>query len=117
MLHNSCLFCKIANKEIEIELVAENGGVIAIKDINPKAPVHYLIIPKQHMCSMADFPSSGSLAAEMFEMVKKLAEKLEEPKAFNIVSNNGAPAGQVVMHLHWHFLSGKNIYEEGGFSL
>ena len=117
MLNNSCLFCKIANKEIECEVVAENDGVFVIKDINPKAPIHYLIIPKQHMCSMADFPSSGGLAKEMFEMVKTLAEKLEEPKVFNIVSNNGAEAGQMIMHLHWHFLSGKNIYEEGGFSL
>lgn len=86
---------------------------MVIQDINPKAPVHYLVIPKLHIANinnLEDTQDHNLIIQEMFKMIKKLAKALPEPHAFNLISNNGAPAGQCVFHMHWHFLAGKNIY-------
>ncbi|MCK4517704.1 HIT domain-containing protein [Candidatus Babeliales bacterium] len=109
---SDCIFCKIIEKKIPASIVTENDDVIVIKDIAPKAPIHYLVIPKIHVESinhLQETPEHNKAVSEMFAMIKKLASNLEDPKAFNLVSNNGAEAGQCVFHMHWHFLSGKNI--------
>lgn len=111
-----CLFCKIINKEISSKIIDENEHVIVIEDIQPRAPIHYLIIPKIHVAninSMDETEEHYIAAREMFKMIKKLAKNLPEPKSFNLISNNGAEAGQSVFHMHWHFMSGKNIYTSG----
>jgi histidine triad (HIT) family protein len=111
-----CVFCKIVSGELESAIVAESEHVLAIKNIQPVAPVHYLIIPRIHIKTMTQLgPSHEATALAMCAMVRELAETLDDPQAYNIIINNGEEAGQSVFHLHWHFLSGRNIYEGGAF--
>ena len=108
----NCIFCKIINKEIPSTIIFENDHVFVVEDSNPKAPVHYLILPKKHIINLLYIEEEDFLLMlEIIKVTKQLAENLEEPKAFNLISNNGKEAGQRVFHMHWHFLSGKNIYE------
>jgi len=113
---SDCIFCKIIKKEIPSNIIDENEHVIVVEDIRPKAPIHYLVIPKIHIANINDIQDTEehyTAVREMFKMVRKLAKNLDEPKAFNLVSNNGAQAGQCVFHMHWHFIAGKNIYSSG----
>jgi histidine triad (HIT) family protein len=108
----NCIFCKIIAKEINSKIIDENDHVIVIEDIAPKAPIHYLVIPKIHVDNINEIDDSEehSIAVrEMFKMIRKLAKNLPEPKAFTLVSNNGAQAGQCVFHMHWHFLPGSRL--------
>lgn len=110
----NCIFCKIIDKEISSTIIDENEHVIVIQDINPKAPIHYLIIPKIHVANINDLTDEhNTVVLEMWKMIRKLASNLPEPKAFNLISNNGAAAGQCVFHMHWHFIAGKNLYSSG----
>jgi histidine triad (HIT) family protein len=107
---NPCLFCSIIDKKIPSTIIAENENVIVIKDIAPKAPVHYLVIPKMHVASMKDIPiDSIDIIKQMALMVQELAH--DHPQ-FNLVCNTGADAGQMIMHLHWHFLAGINFFQK-----
>ena len=113
----SCVFCNIIDRKIPSSIVLENDSVIVIKDIAPKAPVHYLIVPKKHVKDMTDIThDDASLILSMTQAVQDLARTVEPNGVFNLIVNNGAQAGQIIFHLHWHFLAGKNIYS-GGFSL
>ena len=106
-----CVFCKIIRREIPSIIIKENDHVLVVKDLHPMAPVHYLIIPKKHMHDMRDVTDDDKETLwEMSKMVKDLAEELDDPKSFNIISNNGAAAGQTIFHMHWHFISGKNLF-------
>ncbi|HBS47602.1 TPA: histidine triad nucleotide-binding protein [Candidatus Dependentiae bacterium] len=111
-MENNCIFCKIIRKEIPTTVVKENEHILVIKDIHPKAPVHYLVLPKKHIIHMGEISNDDQLIAwEMFKMIKELASDLQDPKAFNIISNNGAASGQSVFHMHWHFLAGRDIFQ------
>ena len=102
----SCVFCKIIDQKIPATIIAENEHVIAIKDINPKAPIHYLIIPKKHLSDITAFDESDvNLAGQMILMAKQLSQELSGSQAFKLVVNNGEDAGQVVFHSHFHFLA------------
>ncbi len=115
---NSCIFCKIISKEIPATIIMETDHVIVVEDLHPKAPVHYLIIPKIHRDNILHLEDSDAdLAWQVLKTVRELGKGLDEPRAFNLISNNGAEAGQSVHHLHVHFLSGKNLYASGGLSL
>lgn len=114
MNSTSCIFCKIINGHIKSTIVLETPLVLVIKDIQPKAPTHNLILPKKHLTSLLDLQDSDAdLCYEMLKVARDLGKQLTHPQAFNIISNNGAAAGQSVPHLHWHFLAGKNLYESG----
>ncbi len=118
MTSNSCLFCKIIQGEITVTPIKENDFILVFPDLHPKAPIHYLIIPKNHIIDLAHLTEDDhQYALEMVKMVTLLGKQLPEPQAFNVISNNGAQAGQSVFHLHWHFLAGKNLYKEGGLAL
>lgn len=113
----TCIFCSIVSGKIPATIVYQNDHVIVINDIHPKAPVHYLILPKHHYADMSEISEKEGLVAQsFFSCVSHLAAEKAQNKAFNLISNNGAAAGQSVFHLHWHFLSGRNIYE-GGLTL
>ncbi len=101
-----CLFCKIVNGEIPSTKVYEDEYVYCFKDIAPIAPVHYLIIPKEHI-SGADMISeeNSGLVAKVFEAAAKIA-KNEGIESFRIINNCGDDAGQTVKHLHFHLLAG-----------
>lgn len=107
---NDCLFCKIANGDIPSSKVYEDETVFAFNDIDPKAPVHILIIPKEHIKSAADINSDNSnVVAHIFEVAAKLAKDMGLDDGFRIVTNCGDSAGQSVKHLHYHLLSGRDF--------
>jgi len=108
---SDCLFCKIANGEIPCDKVYEDDKVLAFNDIDPQAPVHFLVIPKEHIMSAADITSENSMIiAHIFEVISKIAsQKGIDQKGFRIVNNCGEDGGQTVGHLHFHVLAGRNI--------
>ena len=111
MSDNDCIFCKIANKEMDADVVLEDDEVLAFHDINGRAPVHVLIIPRQHVASMAEIGDlPDKVAKRLFEASQEVAGKLgvaEDGYAVRI--NNGPDAGQEVFHLHLHVLGGEKI--------
>lgn len=106
-----CLFCKIIRKEIPAEIVAENENCLAFKDIDPKAPVHILIIPKEHLGSTLDFSDENiSLLAEMGLMSNSVSRELGlNAGGYRWVINTGKDGGQAVDHLHLHLLGGRQM--------
>jgi len=103
-----CLFCKIANKELGTEVLMENDFFIAFNDINPKAPVHVLIIPREHYQDITDI--DGRIMAELPVFIKALSEKLGVSESgFRIITNKGKDAGQIIFHTHFHLLAGKDL--------
>ncbi|MEM3113313.1 MAG: HIT domain-containing protein [Candidatus Pacearchaeota archaeon] len=105
-MDKNCIFCKIADKEIKVEIIYENDNFIAFPDVHPKVEGHTLIVSKKHFINSFDLPST--LGNELLEIVKEVVRiKMEEDKSiggFNIVQNNFPTAGQVVMHTHFHIL-------------
>ncbi len=102
-----CLFCKIVKKEIVSDLVFENNNICSFRDINPKAPIHFLIIPKKHFVSVNDLNEKDKdLIGEMVLTAKKLAEDFNISKGYKLLFNVGRGAGQVVDHIHLHLMGG-----------
>jgi histidine triad (HIT) family protein len=100
-----CLFCKIVDKKIPAEIVYEDKKIIAFKDINPKAKIHILIIPKKHIESLNFIQEiDRKLMAELFFVIKKIA-KNNNLDNYRLQINNGKKAGQEIDHLHIHILS------------
>ena len=104
---DNCLFCKIIAGEIPSTKVYEDGAVFAFRDINPQAPVHILVVPKQHICC-ADAVDAGNSAcvARCFEAIAKIAKAEGLENGYRVINNCGADGGQTVMHLHFHILGG-----------
>ena len=104
-----CLFCKIAAGDIPSDCLFEDDRVYAFKDIAPQAPVHFLVIPKEHIPSAACVDETNSaLVAHIFEVIAHLAKE-QGLEGFRVVSNVGESAGQTVKHLHFHVLSGRDM--------
>lgn len=103
-----CLFCKFANKEIPIEYVYESEDFFAIKDIDPKAPVHILIITKKHYRDITEV--EGEVMAKLPGFIKELGEKLNIDKnGYRVITNKDKDGGQEIFHLHFHLLGGKTL--------
>lgn len=101
----SCIFCQIINKEKPSDVVYENEQVIVIKDINPKAPVHFLIIPKKHIASVNEIKNEDKeLIGDLVLTAQKIARE-KKLNSYKLLLNVGRPAGQIIDHLHLHFLS------------
>ena len=110
MKNPTCIFCKIIAKEIPAQVIAENNDILVIKDIVPKAPIHYLIIPKTHIADVQSLQDTdGMFAGKMLLMAKQLSQTLPDPAAFKLIMNNGAAVGQSVFHIHCHFIAGKRM--------
>ncbi len=106
-----CLFCKIINGEVPSTKVYEDEYVYAFRDIDPKAPEHIVIVPKEHIES-ANFitADNSAYAAKMFEAAAKIAKELGFDKdGYRIVNNCGKNGGQTVMHLHFHLMGGREF--------
>lgn len=102
-----CLFCKIINKEINSNIVYEDPGVIAFTDVNPKAPVHILIIPKKHIATPLDIKDE-TLIGRLYAVANKIAiDKNIAQSGFRLVMNCNKDAGQSVFHIHLHLLGGR----------
>jgi histidine triad (HIT) family protein len=105
-----CIFCKIINKEIPSEVVLEEENWVAIKDINPEAPVHVLILPKKHVEYLEDSAEEKELIGELILAADKVAHKMEiAEKGYRVVINQKEHSGQIIAHLHIHVLGGKNL--------
>lgn len=105
-----CIFCKIAAGDIPAKKAYEDESVIAFYDLEPQAPVHILIIPKEHIASCADITSENSaVVAHIFEVAAKLGKELGLDNGYRIVNNCGADGGQTVHHLHFHFMGGRQF--------
>ena len=105
-----CLFCKIIDGEIPSQRVYEDEFVIAFRDISPQAPVHILVVPKEHITSAAELtPEKSILAAYSFEAIAKIAKSENLNEGFRVIANAGVHGGQTVPHLHFHLLGGKAL--------
>lgn len=105
-----CLFCKIAAGEIPSTKVYEDEKVYAFLDIDPKAPFHAIVIPKEHITSAAEISSdNSSLIAAVFEAIAKIAKNENLEKGFRVVNNCGEDGGQTVGHIHFHLLARRNL--------
>lgn len=107
-----CVFCKIAKKEIKSDIVYEDKDVLVFKDIKPSAPAHYLIIPKEHIQSIAHLQKNhNEIIAKVIYAAKGVAEKLGL-KGYKLVFNVGREGGQIIDHLHLHLLGGWSRKED-----
>lgn len=105
-----CVFCKIVAGEIPSKKAYEDDSVLAFYDLDPQAPVHILVIPKEHIASAADItPDNSAVTAHIFEVIAKLSRELGLKEGFRVVSNCGDCAGQSVKHLHFHLLGGRDF--------
>ena len=105
---DNCIFCKIINRELPSSKVYENEYVYAFDDIQPQAPIHIIIIPKEHIESAAYIDSDNSvIAARCFEAIPKIANKKGLKNGYRVVTNIGEDGGQTVFHLHFHLLGGR----------
>jgi histidine triad (HIT) family protein len=103
-----CLFCKIARKELDADVVHESDSIMLFRDTNPMAPVHVLAIPKEHIDSAADLGEHhANLVAAMLTALVNQASKEKLEDGYRIVTNVGPDAGQSVLHLHFHLLGGR----------
>lgn len=101
-----CVFCKIAASDISSRKVYEDESVLVFHDIEPKAPIHWLVIPKTHLAGAAAVTAENShLIAHIYEVIAKVTAK-EGITHYRVVTNNGTEAGQSVFHLHFHVLAG-----------
>ena len=107
---NDCIFCKIAAGEIPSTKLYEDELCVAFNDANPMAPVHFLVIPKEHFASAAEVTAeNAALIGHIYEVIAKLASELGIAEGFRVVTNVGALAGQTLRHIHFPMLSGKQL--------
>ena len=108
---DNCLFCKIINGEITATKIYENEHIIAFNDIDPKAPIHILVIPKKHIRSINELNSSDiNLAGEIILAAKKIAkDKGIDSKGVRVVFNTNDDGGQTVYHIHMHIMGGRQM--------
>ncbi len=104
-----CLFCKIARGEIPSKKLYEDDKCLAFYDIDPQAPVHFLVIPKEHLASISSVnKENAALVGHMMAVIAQLTGKLMLG-SYRVVSNVGGQAGQSVFHLHFHVLAGRDM--------
>ena len=105
---DNCIFCRIVNKEIAADIVYEDDSVLVIDDISPKAPVHFLVIPKKHIRDLNE--ASAAETGLLFEAAKTVAgEKGIRQNGYRAVINCNEDGGQEVWHLHLHILGGRKL--------
>jgi len=108
---SDCIFCKMVSGEIKPRIILETERVLAFHDINPRAPVHVLVIPKNHIATLDDLPADDpELASALFQAVRQVAERegLSE-RGYRTVINCRGDSGQEVYHLHLHVLGGRKL--------
>lgn len=108
---DDCLFCKINRGEIPSEKVYDGEGVFAIKDVNPQAPVHLLILPKKHFSTILEIEEEDQkMIGSIFTVANKLAkENSLTDTGFRLILNCGRGAGQSVFHIHYHLMGGRAL--------
>lgn len=113
MTHSDCIFCKIASGQIPTSFIAQNEHAVVFADRNPQAPIHFLIVPKIHIVNINELSGGHKeITWAMLQLVQQVARShgSGDDNGFKLLSNNGASAGQVVSHMHWHFLVGQKSH-------
>jgi histidine triad (HIT) family protein len=106
-----CIFCKIVRGEVPAKKVYEDADVLAFHDIHPQAPVHFMLIPKRHIASLADATADDAgVLGKLLALTGRLAREQGSPDGFRTVVNTGRVGRQDVMHLHIHVLGGPNPF-------
>jgi len=107
-----CIFCKIINKKIPASIVFEDEKIIAFNDINPQAPIHILLIPREHFASLNDIPEEKkNILSHLLLKARQIAqEKGIAEKGYRIVLNTEKDSGQEVFHIHFHLLGGRRMH-------
>lgn len=108
---NDCIFCKIAAGEIPADIVYDDGEVLAFRDINPEAPVHLLLIPRQHIATLNDLSEAdAALVGRLYLAGQQIAMELGVAESgYRTVINCNRDAGQLVFHIHMHLLAGREL--------
>ncbi len=107
---SECLFCRIAAGEVPSERVYEDDRVVVFRDINPKAAVHLLVVPREHIDSLEDLsPEHDELMGYMLRLLPELAREQGLADGFRTIINTGPGGGQVIFHLHIHLLGGSGL--------
>ncbi len=107
---SDCLFCKIVKGSIPSTPIYEDDYVYAFADIDPQAPFHAIIIPKEHISSANEITAENSqLIAKVFEAVAKIAKQENLANGYRVVNNCGEDGGQTVHHIHFHLLARRNL--------
>ena len=110
-----CIFCKIISGDIPSNKVYEDDQILAFHDIAPQAPVHIIVIPKQHIQSANDINAFNSpIVAKIFEAIPKIADNANLENGYRIITNIGEDGCQSVKHMHFHILGGKKLVEKLG---
>ena len=110
----NCIFCKIAAGQIPSKKAYEDAELIAFHDINPWAPVHVLIVPKEHIATLADVtPAHDALLGRMLGLAPRLMRELGVSNGFRTIVNTGADGGQEIWHLHMHVIGGPRPWKKG----
>ena len=105
-----CIFCKIANGEIDSKVVYEDDMIFAFEDSNPQAPTHVLFIPKKHISHIDEISEQDKeLIGHIFLKISEISKKLNLEKGFRVVVNNKEDGGQSVDHVHFHLLGGRSL--------
>jgi len=106
-----CTFCKIVKGEIPSDKVYEDAQILVFRDIHPQAPVHYLVIPKKHIASISEMTDADiGLVGQMVNTAARIAVAAGiADKGYRLVTNSGREGGQVVDHMHWHILGGRQL--------
>ena len=113
MSEQDCLFCRIIQGDIPSTKVYEDDAVFAFRDINPQAPVHILVVPKEHIpCAAAVDGSNSQYVAKCFEAIAKIAKAEGLENGYRVINNCGEDGGQTVMHLHFHLIGGTKLSEK-----
>jgi histidine triad (HIT) family protein len=110
-MDKDCIFCKIAKKEIKANIVYENDLVLAFKDVNPKAPIHVLVIPKKHIEKISELNNENKqIASDLILAANEVAKVTNIfESGYRVIFNCGNDAGQEVLHVHLHVLGGKKL--------
>lgn len=104
------IFGKIIHGELPAEKVFENDRILAIKDLNPAAPVHLLIMPKKEIATLQDLKEEDfPLLGEIVTVAQQLAKEFGVEEGYRLLVNNGSPAGQTIYHLHFHLIGGRQL--------
>ena len=107
---SDCIFCKIAAGEIPSDQVYQDEHVVAFRDLNPQAPVHVLIIPREHLASLGEASEEhGALLGRVLLAAGEIAAREGIGDGFRVVNNCGESAGQTVFHVHFHLLGGRDM--------
>lgn len=108
---NKCIFCRIVENEIPSNKIYEDDNILAFYDVNPEAPIHFLVIPKEHIKSVNELTlENSSIIAHIFLQIKKIVNELGiDETGYRIITNTGDDAGQTVHHMHFHVLGEKKL--------